>query len=89
MVSPETLEMRYFSLPQELQPVLQVDIVRQVDQVLVGRPCFLLRRHALVQVSDRVAHDVDVGGHKGDAVGIAGEDAAVPDGVVPPRSLPL
>jgi len=82
----EALEVHHFPLPQELQPVLQVDVVCQLDQVLVGHPGLLLCRHILVQVGDGVAHGVDVGGAKRDAVAVAGEDAAVPDGVVSPSA---
>jgi len=70
------------TLPQELQAVLQIRVVRQLDQVFVGGAGLLFGSHILVQVGDGIAHDVDVGGGEGHAVGVAGEDTTVPDGVV-------
>ena len=49
------------ALAQKLQAVLQVDVVRLVDQPLVRRTRRLLRRDILVQIDDRIALRLYVG----------------------------
>ena len=78
----EVLEVDHLALPEELQAILQVRIVGEPDQVLVGRPGFLLCSHILMQVGDWVAHGVDVGAAPGDTVGVAEKQRIVPDGIV-------
>ena len=71
----KALEVYDFPLPEETEGIEQGGVIRKGHKVLVGGPGFLLRCHILVDVGDGVAGALDIGGGKGNAVGVGGEYA--------------
>ena len=71
----EALEVYDLPLPEETKGIEQGGVIRKGHKVLVGCPGFLLRCHILVDVGDRVTGALDIGGGKGNAIGVGGEYA--------------
>ena len=75
----ESLKMDHLPLPEELDDVVDVRIVRKPEDVVIGDPCLLLRGQILGQICEGVALD----GHGGRGPGEAGGGSGVdPGGVV-------
>lgn len=64
-----------FPLPQEADHVVDIRVVGQAEDVVVGEAGFLLRRQILRQVSDDIARDLHSRGGPGIAGGKLGKDA--------------
>ena len=64
-----------FPLPQEADHVVDVRVVGQAEDVVVGEAGFLLRRQILRQVGDDIARDLHSRGGPGIAGGKLGKDA--------------
>ena len=75
----EPLEMDQLPFPQEADGVLDVGVVDQPEDVVVGKPRLLFRRHVFMQVGEGVAGDLERPGGEGDAGRRLGID---PGGVV-------
>ena len=71
----EALEVYDFPLPEETERIEQGGVIRQGHKVLIGGPGFLLGGHILMDVGDRVTGALDIGGGKGNAIGVGGEYA--------------
>ena len=71
----EALEVYDFPLPEETEGIEQGGVIRQGHKVLIGCPGFLLGGHILMDVGDGVTGALDIGGGKGDAIGVGGEYA--------------
>lgn len=71
----EPLEVDDFPLPQEADHVVDVRVVGQAEDVVVGEAGFLLRRQILRQVGDDIARDLHSRGGPGIAGGKLGKDA--------------
>ena len=71
----KALEVYDFSLSEEAERIEQSGVIRKGHKVLVGCSGFLLCCHILVNVGDRVTGALDIGGGKGDAIGVGGEYA--------------
>ena len=65
----EALEMNDFPGPQEFDDIIDVRIVAETQNVVVGDTCFLLRSQIFCQVGDQVALDLHGGGGPGGAGG--------------------
>lgn len=64
-----------FPLPQEADHVVDIRVVGQAEDVVVGEAGFLLRRQILRQVGDDIARDLHSRGGPGIAGGKLGKDA--------------
>lgn len=71
----EPLEVDDFPLPQEADHVVDIRVVGQAEDVVVGEAGFLLRRQILRQVGDDIARDLHGRGGPGIAGGKLGIDA--------------
>lgn len=56
--------MNHFPFAQEFQRIIDVRVIRNVDQPLVSGACFLLSGNVFIQISDWVALGLDIGGGK-------------------------
>ena len=87
----EPLEMDDLPLPQEPDGIVDVRVIAQAQDIVVGKAGLLLRRQVLRQVGDHVAGDLNRSGAPRKAGGCGGVD---PCGVVhkvgvEPRSADL
>ena len=75
----EPLEMDDLPLPQEPDGIVDVRVIAQAQDIVVGKAGLLLRRQVLRQVGDHVAGDLNRSGAPRKAGGCGGVD---PCGVV-------
>ena len=70
--------MNNLPLPQEPDNVVDVRVVAQAQNVVIGEPRLLLGSQVLRQVGDDVSGGLDGAGGPGEARGGGGIDAGVP-----------
>ncbi|KYH32987.1 hypothetical protein MOMUL_07650 [Moorella mulderi DSM 14980] len=85
----EALEVDDFPFAQELQGITDIRVVGELDQIFVGRTGLLLGGHIFMQVGDRVALGLDVGGRPGGAGGVDKVEGAVVVGIVAVQAGPF
>ncbi|PRZ17308.1 hypothetical protein CLV36_101412 [Laceyella sediminis] len=54
--------MYHFPFAQEFQRIIDVWVIRNVDQPLVGGACFLLSGNVFIQIGDGITLGLDIGG---------------------------
>lgn len=71
--------MHDFTLPEEADDVVDIGVIRETQDVVIGRACLLFGAHILGEIGDNVALDSDRSGGPGSAAGKLGID---PCGVI-------
>ena len=71
----EPLEMDDLPLPQEFDDIIDIGIVAEPQNVVIGGPCFLLGSQVLGEVCHRVAFDGHRRGVPGESSGCSGVNA--------------
>ena len=66
----KSLEMNDFSLTKEAKRIDHIRIVGQIDQSLISAPGLLFCCHVFIDIGNRIALRLEVGGCKGNAAGV-------------------